>query len=93
MAIRHYLLGFDKATGAVHHEWRIPSHCESALARVLRVDANRLAVVDPRALTPRQAVQVGAAIGQRIDYETNDYFVQAFEEAGAASVHRHEAAE
>jgi hypothetical protein len=52
-----------------------------------------LAVVDPRALTPRQAVQVGAAIGQRIDSETHDYFIQAFEEAGVAAVHRHEAAE
>jgi hypothetical protein len=93
MTIRRYLLGFDKATGAVHHEWRIPSDCEPTLARVLRVDANRLAVVDPRALTSRQAVQVGAAIGQRIDSETHDYFIQAFEEAGVAAVHRHEAAE
>lgn len=93
MTIHHYLLGFDKVTGAVRQEGPIPPDCESAVARILRSDANRLAFVDPRALTPRQAARVGTAIGQRIEAESLDYFVQAFEEAAVAAAHRPEAAE
>ena len=83
--VRHYLLGFDKVAGTVHQEWPIPPDCEPAVAGILRADANRLAVVDPRALTLRQATRVGTAIGQRIEVGTLDYFVQAFDESGGGS--------
>jgi hypothetical protein len=93
MTMRHYLLGFDKASGLVRQEWRIPPDCEPAVAHILRVDADRLAVVDPRALTPRQAMRVGMAIGQRVEAGTHDYFVQAFDDAVVAAAHHPEAAE
>lgn len=93
MTMRHYLLGFDKLTGAVHQEWPIPSDCEPAVGRILRADASRLAVVDPRALTTGQAARVGTAIGQHIEAGTLDYFVQAFDEAPVAAARRPVAAE
>jgi hypothetical protein len=93
MTMRHYLLGFDKVTSVVRQEWPIPPDCEPSVARILRADSGRLAVVDPRALTPRQAARIGTAIGQRIEAETLDYFVQAFDEAAVAAAHRPEAAE
>lgn len=93
MTMRHYLLGFDNVTGAVRQEWPIPPDCEPAVAGILRAGAKRLAAVDSRALTPQQATRVGAAIGQRIEAGTLDYFVQAFDEAAVAAAHRPEAAE
>jgi hypothetical protein len=93
MTNHHYLLGFDKTTGAVRQEWVIPSACEDAVAQVLRMRTARLAAIDPRELTGRQAERVGAAIGQRIDPESHDYFVQALAEAPAAAARQPEAAE
>jgi hypothetical protein len=93
MTNRHYLLGFDKETGVVRQEWLISSACEDAVARILRMGTARLAMIDPRALTARQAERVGAAIGQRIDPGLHDYFVQAFDEAPATAARQPEAAE
>lgn len=93
MTIRHFLLGFDKATGAVHEEWAIPTVCEAAVARILRAGANRLAEIDPRELTPRQAESIGKVIRQQIDAGTHDYFIQAFIEAPIAAARQSEAAE
>jgi hypothetical protein len=93
MTMRHYLLGFDKATGTLSQEWPIPPRCEAEVARIIRIGAGRLAAVDPRELTPRQAVRVGTAIGQRIEAGTHDYFVQAFDEPGVVAARQPAAAE
>jgi hypothetical protein len=92
MTNRHYLLGFNKKTGAVRQEWPIPPVCEDTVVHILRVGTTRLAVIDPRELTVRQAERVGAAIGQRIEPGSHDYFVQAFAERPAAAVRQPEAA-
>lgn len=91
MTMRHYLLGFDKATGAPSQEWPIPRRCEAEVARIIRAGAERLAAVDPRKLTPRQVERVGTAIGQQIEAKTRDYFVQTFDEprVGDRSLDRH----
>lgn len=93
MTIRHFLLGFDKATGALSQEWPIPPRCEAAVARIIQVGADRLDAVDPCELTRRQAERVGTAIGQRIEARTHDYFVQAFDEPGVAAARQSAAAE
>lgn len=93
MTNRHYLLGFDKKTGAVRQEWLIPPACEATVARILRMGTTRLAVIDPHELTARQAQQVGVAIGQRIEPRSHDYFVQTFAEAPAVAARQPEAAE
>ena len=63
----------------------MPLRCEAAVARIIQAGADRLAAVDPRELTARQAERVGTAIGQRIEAGTHDYFVQAFDEPGVAA--------
>ena len=93
MTIRHYLLGFDKATGALRQEWPIPPGCEPAVAHILRDNADRLAAIAPRELTPRRAERVGAAIRHRIDPGAYDYFVQAFDESSKVTARQPAAAE
>lgn len=93
MTIRHYLLGFDKDSGAVRQEWAIPAAYEPDVARILRLGAARLAMVDPRALTRLQAERVAETIWRRIDTDAHDYFVQAFDETPALTARQRAAAE
>jgi hypothetical protein len=91
MTFRHYLLGFDKTSGALRGEWQIPADCEPAVADILEAGTQLLAAADPSELTSQQAQGIAALVGQRIDEQALDYFIQTFNEAPAVAM-RHDAA-
>ena len=88
MRVQHYLIGYDKADGSPQIEVPLPPARLAAIKRLLPRYADDPDALDPYELSPRDARHIAALVGQDVNENAYDFYLQAFQADDTAPASR-----